>query len=174
METLRLRVNGTWHQFVRGTQIPDEMTLAELLRNVLGYTDVRLVCNEGACGACTVLVNGRSVLSCMTLAADCDGKEITTVAGLPEDDFVVKAFANMAEPGYGTAMQCGACTPGFVMEAHSLLREDPHPSDEKIREALSGHICRCGCYKGIERAVHNCAQESDACKKGGAGCSDNG
>ena len=69
METLRLRVNGTWHQFVRGTQIPDEMTLAELLRNVLGYTDVRLVCNEGACGACTVLVNGRSVLSCMTLAA---------------------------------------------------------------------------------------------------------
>ena len=169
MDTIRLRVNGIWHTFKKDAEIPAEMTLAELLRNVLGYTDVRVVCNEGACGACTVLIDGKSALSCMTLAVDCDGKEITTVAGLPEDDPVVKAFARMAEPGYGTAMQCGACTPGFVLEAHSLLSEDPHPSDEKIREALSGHICRCGCYKGIERAVHNCAK-SGCCGEGGAGC----
>ncbi len=170
MDRITLKVNGTVHSFKRDTEVPAEMTLSELLRNLLGYTDVRVVCNEGACGACTVLMNGKSVLSCMTLAADCDGKEILTAAGLPENDPVVKAFANMAEPGYGTAMQCGACTPGFVMETHSLLNGDPHPSDEKIREALSGHICRCGCYKGIERAVHNCVNGDGCCEQGGSGC----
>ena len=165
MREITIKVNGRTYRLFEGKDFEPEMTLSALLRERLGYTDVRVVCDEGACGACTVLINGKSALSCMTLAVDCDGCEILTVAGLPDDDPVVNAFANMAEPGYGTAMQCGACTPGFVMEAHSLLNENPDPSVEEIKEALSGHLCRCGCYKGIVRAVENAAHAGkEKCK----------
>ena len=167
MRKINLNVNGQDYCFSVGRDLEPETTLSSLLREKLGYTDVRVVCNEGACGACTVLINGKSALSCMTLAVDCDGCNILTVAGLPDDDPVVNAFANMAKPGYGTAMQCGACTPGFVMEAHSLLNENPNPTQDEIKEALSGHLCRCGCYKGIVRAVENAShtgKENFKCK----------
>lgn len=169
MREITLTVNNQQHRLIVGRDLEAESTLSEVLRETLGYTDVRVVCNEGACGACTVLINGKSALSCMTLAVDCDGCKILTVAGLPDDDPVVNAFADMAEPDYGTAMQCGACTPGFVMEAHSLLNENPDPSVDEIKEALSGHLCRCGCYKGIVRAVENAAH---TCQKGSCTCSD--
>jgi aerobic-type carbon monoxide dehydrogenase small subunit (CoxS/CutS family) len=129
------------------------MTLAYLLRERLGYTGLKVSCDEGACGACTVLMDGRAVLSCMILAVQANGHEILTIEGLPKDDPVIQAFANQSEPGYGTALQCGMCTPGFVMAAKGLLNEKPHPTLAEVKEALSGNLCRCGCYAGIAQAV---------------------
>jgi aerobic-type carbon monoxide dehydrogenase small subunit (CoxS/CutS family) len=128
-------------------------TLASVLRDRLGYTGLKVACDQGACGACTVLLDGRAVLSCMMLALEADGHEILTIEGLPEDDPVIRAFAEQCEPGYGTAMQCGFCTPGFVMAAKGLLNENPDPTLAEVKEALSGNICRCGCYPAIARAV---------------------
>jgi len=142
------------------------MTLAALLREKLGYTGLKISCDEGACGACTVLLDGRAVLSCMMLAIEADGHEVLTIEGLSSDDPVVKAFAEQSEPGYGTALQCGYCTPGFVMTARALLNENPSPSLEEVKEALSGNICRCGCYAGIAQAVLNAAKR--IAEQGGA------
>jgi len=134
-------------------------TLAHLLREKLGLTGLKVACDEGACGACTVLLDGRAVLSCMMLAVEADGHEIVTVEGLSPEDAVVLAFAEQCEPGYGTAMQCGYCSPGFVMAAKSLLNENANPTVEEIKLALSGNICRCGCYPAIVRAVLRAAEK---------------
>jgi len=129
------------------------MTLAHVLREHLGLTGLKLACAEGACGACTVIMDGRAVLSCLLLAVECAGRDIVTIEGLSADDPVIAAFAEQSEPGYGTALQCGYCTPGFVMTARALLDRNPHPTVEEVTEALGGNICRCGCYAGIARAV---------------------
>lgn len=89
----------------------------------------------------------------MMLAVEADGCDITTIEGIPADDPIIEAFAKETDPGYGTAMQCGFCTPGFVLETKSLLAENPHPTEAEIRDGLSGHVCRCGAYQGIEHAV---------------------
>jgi carbon-monoxide dehydrogenase small subunit len=128
-------------------------TLAAVLRDRLGFTGLKVACDQGACGACTVLLDGRAVLSCMMLALEADGHEVLTIEGLPADDPVIVAFAEQCEPGYGTAMQCGFCTPGFVMAATGLLNENPDPTLDEVKEALAGNICRCGCYPAIARAV---------------------
>lgn len=159
MDDITIKVNGREHRLRPGVDFELTDSLAKLLRERLGYTDVRVSCQQGACGACTVLFNGDSVLSCMLPAIDADGGDIVTVVGLPQDDPVIEAFVNMTEPGYGTAMQCGFCTPGFVLEAHALLSKDPDPSPETIRDALSGHICRCGCYQGIQHSVEVAAEK---------------
>ncbi len=125
----------------------------------LGFTGLKTACDEGACGACTVLVDGKAVLSCMTLAVDAVGHDVLTVEGLDDDDPVIQAFAEQHEPGYGTALQCGYCTPGFVMAAHGLLQENPDPTLEEIKEGLSGNLCRCGCYQGIAQAVLHAAEK---------------
>jgi aerobic carbon-monoxide dehydrogenase small subunit len=150
---VRIRVNGLWRDFELGEDITASMTLAYLLREKLGFTGLKVSCDEGACGACTVLEDGAAVLSCMVLAVEADGREILTIEGLPEDDPVVAAFAEQCEPGYGTALQCGFCTPGFVMTAKGLLNANPEPTLAEIKEALAGNICRCGCYAGIAQAV---------------------
>ena len=160
-----ITVNGRKHNFIPGKDFNMEDSLAKVLREKLGYTGVRVSCEQGACGACTVLFNGESALSCLMLAIEADGAEIVTVEGLPECDPVVAAFVEMNEPDYGTAMQCGFCTPGFVMETHSLLNKNPDPDMDEIRSELSGHICRCGCYKGIGRAVEIAAEK----RRGGCG-----
>jgi len=95
----------------------------------------------------------------MMLAVEADGHEVLTIEGLPKDDPVVLAFAEQSEPGYGTALQCGYCTPGFVMSTKALLNENPNPSISEIKEALSGNLCRCGCYAGIIQAVLHASQE---------------
>ena len=123
---------------------------------------------EGACGACTVLLDGKSVLSCMMLAVSADGHSITTIEAFDSKDPIVRAFAEECTPGYGTAMQCGFCTPGYVLETKSLLAENPNPTREQIKDGLSGHICRCGCYKGIEHAAEVAAQLCKG-KSGGKG-----
>jgi aerobic-type carbon monoxide dehydrogenase small subunit (CoxS/CutS family) len=159
MKILRLCVNGTWHEFKVGWDIEPQHTLAYVLREKLGLLGTKISCDTGECGACTVLVDGKAVLSCMTVALTLDGHTVTTIEGLGLDDVVVRAFANQCEPGYGTAMQCGFCTPGFVMSAKGLLNENPDPSEDEIKHALSGNLCRCGTYPAVMRAVLNAAAE---------------
>lgn len=156
---IRVQINGMPYEFAVGIDLKLSHTLAHLLREKLGLTGLKVACDEGACGACTVLLDGRAVLSCMMLAVEADGHEIVTVEGLSPDDAVVLAFAEQCEPGYGTAMQCGYCSPGFVMAAKSLLNENANPTVEEIKLALSGNICRCGCYPAIVRAVLRAAEK---------------
>ena len=127
----------------------DEMLLPVLRRE--GLLSVRETCGIGVCGACTVLLDGEPVSGCLTLAATVAGREISTVEGLKGSDPVLRAFNETH------AFQCGWCTPGFVLTVKALLDEDPAPSDEKIREALGGNLCRCGCYVKIGEAVRRCA-----------------
>ena len=161
-----IRVNGAWREFELGRDLTPSTTLAQLLREGLGLTGLKTACDEGACGACTVIRDGKAVLSCMVLAVEADGHDILTIEGLGEDDPVVEAFAEQSEPGYGTALQCGYCTPGFVMAARAFLNENPSPSLADIKEGLSGNICRCGCYAAIAMAVLHAAQKIAA--RGGA------
>ena len=156
---ITIKINGCRHNFELGRDITPTMTLSYLLREKLGYTGLKVSCDEGACGACTVIMDGKAVLSCMMLAIEADGHEILTIEGLPKDDPVVEAFAEQCEPGYGTALQCGICTPGFVMSSKALLNENPIPNMAEIKEALSGHICRCGCYAAIAQAVTHASEK---------------
>ena len=161
----RLRVNGRTYDLVAGRDLEPWMSLGHVLRERLGLTGLKLACGEGACGACTVIMDGKAVLSCLVLAVEAAGHEIVTVEGLGLDDPVVQAFGAQCEPGYGTALQCGYCTPGFVMTARALLDRNHRPTLEDVHEALGGNICRCGCYAGIARAVLHAAQ---AAAPGGA------
>ena len=156
---IRIKVNSKWYDFEVDRDIRPSDTLAYLLREKLALTGLKVACDEGACGACTVLMDGEPVLSCMTLALEAEGHDILTVEGLEKDDPVVEAFAEQSEPGYGTAMQCGYCTPGFVMAAKGLLSEHSNPTLDQIKEGLSGNLCRCGCYPAIARAVRQAARK---------------
>ncbi|MBI5622849.1 MAG: (2Fe-2S)-binding protein [Elusimicrobia bacterium] len=163
--TIRIQVNGVWRELVVGRDVEPHETLSHLLRERFGLTGLKLSCEEGACGACTVAIDGKAALSCMTLAVELDGRSVATIEGLSEDDPVIRAFAEQCEPGYGTALQCGYCTPGFVMASKALLAENPSPSESEIKEGLSGNICRCGCYSGIVRAVQYASRKG---AKGGS------
>jgi aerobic-type carbon monoxide dehydrogenase small subunit (CoxS/CutS family) len=160
--TVAITVNGRLHEFVVDRDLPPAMTLAQLLKEGLGFTGLKMACDEGACGGCTVLMDGKAVLSCMMLAVDAHGHEVLTIEGLPKNDPVIEAFAEQCEPGYGTAMQCGYCTPGFVMAAKGLLLQNPRPTMAEIKEALSGNICRCGCYAAIAMAVVHASEKMAA------------
>jgi aerobic-type carbon monoxide dehydrogenase small subunit (CoxS/CutS family) len=155
---LSLVVNGRSYALDTNGTVAPTTTLASLLREHLGLTGVKIPCDQGACGACTVIMDGKAVLSCMILAVEACGHEIVTIEGLPSDDYVVEAFAEQSEPGYGTALQCGYCTPGFVMTARAFLDRAPSPTPSQIKEALSGNICRCGCYAGIAQAVMHASE----------------
>lgn len=152
-ELVSLSVNGSRRSFILGHDLTGSETLAWVLRERLGLTGVKVACDEGACGACTVIMDGRAVLSCMVLAVEAAGHEIVTIEGLGDDDPVVQAFACQCEPGHGTALQCGFCTPGAVLTAKAFLGETPDPTLTEVREALAGNLCRCGCYQGIAQAV---------------------
>jgi len=156
---IRMTVNGRPQSFLLGHDLTGSETLAEVLRERLGLTGLKVACDQGACGACTVIMDGRAVLSCMVLVVEADGHQVTTIEGLADDDPVVGAFACQCEPGDGTALQCGFCTPGAVMTTRAFLDENPDPSAEEVREALAGNLCRCGCYQGIVQAVLAAAAE---------------
>ncbi|HJP77728.1 MAG TPA: (2Fe-2S)-binding protein [Pseudonocardiaceae bacterium] len=141
--TIELIVNGRRRRIT----VADDELLLDVLRTEFGTTSVREGCGVGACGACTVLVEGRSVSSCLARAVRHDGTRITTADGLPNDDDVVERFV---EAG---AMQCGYCIPGFVLMSHELLAENPAPSQADIDAHLEGNICRCGTYQEIRAAI---------------------
>lgn len=147
---LTLTINGRSYQ----AYLPPNITLLRALREYFGFTDVKNGCEKGDCGACTVILNGKAVNSCLVLAWQADDSEILTVAGLgtPEDPHPIqRAFA---EEG---AAQCGYCTPGMVLSAKSLLEENPHPTEAEIRDAISGNLCRCTGYGQIVRAIQKAA-----------------
>ncbi len=135
--------------------VEDNELLMNTLREKLGVLSPKYVCGIGECGACTVLVNGRPVLSCLTLARSVEGKEVVTAEGLPPDvgDVIVKAYV---EEG---AIQCGYCTPGFVVMTKALLEEIPNPSTQEIKEYLRGNLCRCTGYINIVKAVRRASEE---------------
>jgi xanthine dehydrogenase YagT iron-sulfur-binding subunit len=147
---LTLRVNGR----ARRLRLDSRVTLLDALRDQLGLTGTKKGCDQGACGACTVLADGKRVLSCLTLAAQCDGREVTTIEGLARDGSlhpVQEAF--IRHDGF----QCGFCTPGQIMSAVALLAEGRAGSAEEIREFMSGNICRCGAYPNIVAAIEDAA-----------------
>ncbi len=149
---IALIVNGQRRQ----VSLAANVTLLEALREHLHCLDVKCGCEKGDCGACTVLLNGKAVNSCLVLAWQADGQDITTLAGLgtPERPHPLqRAFADLG------ATQCGFCTPGMIVAAAWLLRENPQPSREEIREALSGNLCRCTGYKKPVEAIERAAKE---------------
>ena len=135
-------------------------TLADFLRDDLRLTGTHLGCEHGVCGACTVLFNGDAVRSCLMFAVQANGAEVTTIEGLsePAGDLTPIQAAFQTEHG----LQCGYCTPGFVVSAHAFLAEHPNPSDDEIREAMSGNLCRCTGYQGIIAAVKRAANNGSS------------
>jgi xanthine dehydrogenase YagT iron-sulfur-binding subunit len=146
---MRLTVNGRAHDLGAAPAL----TLLELLRDRLSLTGTKLVCDRGECGACTVQLDGEIVYSCLTLAAACDGASVLTVEGLapggagPTLSPLQRAFIEK------DAAQCGFCTPGQLIAAHTLLANNPHPTDDEIRAGMSGNLCRCGTYPKILAAI---------------------
>jgi carbon-monoxide dehydrogenase small subunit len=143
---IRLRVNGE----EREALVPVHHTLLEVLREELGLTGTKHGCELGECGTCTVLLDGRPVLSCLALPVECEGREVTTVEGLARNGVLHPLQLAFAELG---AAQCGYCTPGFLLVADELLRENPRPTRAQIAEALAGNLCRCTGYLKIFEAV---------------------
>ena len=154
---ITLTVNGGQEQII----VPSNMTLMRMLRETLALTGTKNGCSAGECGACTVLLNGEPVNSCMILAVECDGAVITTVEGLAHDDQLDPIQAAIIETG---AVQCGFCTPGILISSRALLNRNPNPGDEQIREALVGNLCRCTGYRRIIDAVKKAASLKMAAK----------
>ena len=153
--TISVTVNGGKEDL----DVPSNMTLLQMLREKLALTGTKNGCTAGECGACTVLVDGEPVNSCMILAVEVDGREVTTVEGLAHDERLSSLQEAFVEHN---AVQCGFCTPGVLISAHALLERNPHPTDEEVREALVGNLCRCTGYLRIVQAVRTAAVQTAA------------
>jgi carbon-monoxide dehydrogenase small subunit len=150
-QEIELKVNGE----IFRVRVETHRTLLEVLRETLGLTGTKEMCNKGDCGACTVIIDGKPMLSCLILAIEAEGKEILTIEGLAkayELHPIQKAFVD-----YG-AVQCGYCSPGFIMSAKALLDRNPHPTEEEIKEGISNNICRCTGYVKIVEAIQAAAE----------------
>lgn len=151
-QTIDLTVNGEKHEIL----VEPNALLVNVLRDELGLTGTKYGCGTGQCAACTVLVNGESVLSCLTLAVAVDEADIVTIEGLDQPDGsldpVQEAFLDHG------AIQCGFCTPGMAMMGRDLLNKNPDPSESEIREHIKGNLCRCTGYTSIVRAIKSCSQ----------------
>jgi carbon-monoxide dehydrogenase small subunit len=150
---IRLTVNGTPHEVA----VEPRRTLADVLRHDLGYTGTHVGCEHGICGACTVLVDGEACRSCLVFGVQADDAAVETVEGLAEDGELNPLQEAFTEHH---ALQCGFCTPGFLMLATALLRDNPSPTDEEIREAMASNLCRCTGYSSILAAVRAAARGS--------------
>jgi len=151
-QTIKLKVNGVEHQ----DDVEPRVLLVHYLRERLNLTGTHVGCDTGQCGACTVLLNGEAVKSCMVLAVQANGSEVRTVESLADGTGyhpIQQAFWDLH------GLQCGFCTPGMMMAAVSLLKRNPHPSDEEIREQLEGNLCRCTGYQNIVAAVRSAAEK---------------
>jgi aerobic-type carbon monoxide dehydrogenase small subunit (CoxS/CutS family) len=143
-EEISFVVNGDLYE----VRVQSNWTLQYVLHNELGLTGTKEFCNEGACGACAVILDGRPVLSCMKLAIECDGKNIETIEGIARANHpIIEAYVEHS------CMQCGYCTPGFIVTAKALLDKNPNPTEEEVKEALVGNLCRCGTYPQHIKAV---------------------
>lgn len=147
-----LKINGKPHNL----KLEPRVTLLDALRNYIGLTGAKKVCDRATCGACTVIINGKVVYSCTVLAIDAQGKDIQTIEGIAEEGKlhpVSAAFVN------NDGQQCGYCTPGFVMAAKGFLDRNPRPTIEQVEHGLGGNLCRCGTYVGVRQAVLEAAKE---------------
>jgi carbon-monoxide dehydrogenase small subunit len=149
--TVQLTVNGSSRRML----VEPRKTLADALREDLGLTGTHLGCEHGVCGACTILLDGEAVRSCLMFAVQADGSDIVTVEGLAGPDGRLTDVQTAMHECHG--LQCGFCTPGFVVTITALLEREPEPDDETIRDALSGNLCRCTGYQGIVKAVRAAA-----------------
>jgi carbon-monoxide dehydrogenase small subunit len=145
-QLVSLSVNGEWHE----VPVRPRLTLVEVIREAIGLTGTKASCESGTCGACTVLLDGRPVLACLTLAIECDGRHVTTVEGLADGEKLSPIQEAFLDQG---AVQCGFCTSGMLMSATALLRDNAKPSREAINKALEGNLCRCTGYNAIVDAV---------------------
>lgn len=153
LHQVNVNVNGRDHQ----VEVEGRMTLADMLRHRLHLTGTHLGCEHGVCGACTVLIEGRSARGCLTLAVQVNGKKVETVEGLAAPDGTRNPLQDAFVRHHG--LQCGFCTPGMLMTLTELLRNDAAPTEEVVREAISGNLCRCTGYQGIVDAALSAAQE---------------
>ena len=150
LEELNIRVNGDVYKI----NIQHNWTLQYVLQQVLGLTGTKEFCDEGACGACAVIIDKRAILSCMTLAIECNNKSIETIEGITKAGHpLIEAYVKYS------CMQCGFCTPGFIVTAKALLDRNPNPTEEEIREALAGNVCRCGTYPQHIKAILEAASK---------------
>ncbi len=145
-ELISLKVNGELHEFA----VEPQTTLLEALREQLELTGAKEGCGTGECGSCTVLLDDKPILSCLTLAVDCQDAEITTIEGLAQGEHLTEVQQSFLEKG---AVQCGFCTPGMVLTITALLKETPNPTDSEIKRALEGNVCRCTGYNKIMHAI---------------------
>jgi aerobic carbon-monoxide dehydrogenase small subunit len=153
MQSIRLAVNGR----ACDVMVPPEESLLQLIRDQLGLTGTKEGCSTGYCGACTVLVDGAPVNSCLFFAVDADRREITTIEGLAADDGTLHPLQSAFVSAGG--LQCGFCTPGVIMSAAALLAEHPSPTESEVRSNLAGNICRCTGYQSIVNAVLTAAED---------------
>jgi carbon-monoxide dehydrogenase small subunit len=151
-QEILISVNGTR----RRATVPPRLTLADFLRERCQLTGTHLGCEHGVCGACTVLLDGQAVRACLVFAVQADGAEVATIEGIASPEGQLSAVQQAFRDHHG--LQCGFCTPGFVVSVTAFLREHPDPSDDEIREGLSGNLCRCTGYQGIIAAVHAAAR----------------
>ena len=152
---MRLIVNGASYDVA----VPGHETLLVTLRERLQLTGTKLVCDRGECGACTVLLDGRSAYSCLTLTAACSNQAITTIEGIGREDSPHPLQAAFIEHD---ALQCGFCTPGQILAGVALLEQNPNPTEDDVRRGMSGNLCRCGAYPKILRAVLAVANHAEA------------
>ena len=149
-------INFTLNGVERDAYVQDNLTMIDFLRKQMLLTGAKRGCEEGECGACTILLDGRAVASCMMLAVEADGHDIVTIEGVKKDGVlhpVQKEFINK------WALQCGFCTPGMIMSALSLLHENPHPTEQEIRDGIAGNLCRCTGYVKIVEAIDSAAKK---------------
>ncbi|MCX4831341.1 (2Fe-2S)-binding protein [Streptomyces sp. NBC_01016] len=151
---IHVRVNGT----ARRANVPPRLTLADFLRVNCGLTGTHLGCEHGVCGACTVLLDGEAVRACLVFAVQADEAEVTTVEAMSDKDGQLSTVQAAFRDHH--ALQCGFCTPGLIVSVTAFLAENPKPTDEEIREALTGNLCRCTGYQGIVDAVRAAAEEA--------------
>lgn len=160
-DTIRLTINDVVQEFEIGDrryQVAACDTLAKTLRETLGLSGTKAGCNRGACGSCTVLLDGIPILSCMTLTVECDGKQVTTIEGLADPatgelDEIQQTFIDR------TAFQCGFCTPGIIMASRALFNRNPLPTETDIKDALSGHFCRCISHYQVVEALQTITEK---------------
>ncbi|MFC1815808.1 (2Fe-2S)-binding protein [Thermodesulfobacteriota bacterium] len=152
-KTIRLHVNGDLYEL----SVAPNQTLLDVLREELSLSGTKKGCDSGACGACTVIMDGEPILGCLTLAIRCHNKKITTIEGLAQNGKLHPLQESAIEHN---AVQCGYCTPGWILSAKVLLDNDPKPTRENIRQAIAGNLCRCTGYKKIEEAIIDAADQN--------------